>query len=337
MPAAGFAEIIATWLNAEGVTALRAVRRPGSSSREFHFAGVLRRGAEENRLALVVLRGGRDLARENVVEARGSLHHYSAATGAWLISTARIHPTGREEAASEGGAPCALFGGSDLARAMERLGIGMKQHFVTLSDIDFDLLEALGDTGLQSGRPERDQATGPHQQRDRPRDRDREGGRDRDRSRGDGPDRDSTMTDAERDAQSTRSHQPSQVAEFDLLDPSIAEESRLVPEARTWTSGNDGAADGEAGESEDKPSEGSSAVRLAPAIAIGEENDEFDADTIDIEEEDEGDGDSSVSPQDANSEEPWRSEEPKAERKRDPESYQGDDPSERSDDEPVAQ
>ena len=70
LPTAGFAEMIATWLNAEGVMSLRAVRRPGSSGRELHLAGTLRRGAEETRLAVVVLRSGRDTYTPAMLPAR---------------------------------------------------------------------------------------------------------------------------------------------------------------------------------------------------------------------------------------------------------------------------
>ena len=51
---------------------------------------------------------------------RGSLHHYGNATCAWLITTGRIASQAREEASAEGAQPCALFAGSDLARAMEK-------------------------------------------------------------------------------------------------------------------------------------------------------------------------------------------------------------------------
>jgi hypothetical protein len=136
LPTAGFAELIATWLNAEGVMALRAVRRPGSSGRELHLAGTLKRGAEETRLAVVVLRSGRDVDRELVVEVRGSMHHYGGATSAWLVTTARVAAGAREEGAAEHATPCALHSGQDLARSMERLGIGLRQHFIPLCDID---------------------------------------------------------------------------------------------------------------------------------------------------------------------------------------------------------
>jgi len=89
LPTTGFAELIATWLNAEGITALRAVRRPGSTGNELHFAGTRKTGTEELRLAIVVLRGGRDVDREALVDVRGSLHHYGQATAAWILTTGR--------------------------------------------------------------------------------------------------------------------------------------------------------------------------------------------------------------------------------------------------------
>lgn len=60
LPAGGFAELIATWLNSQGVGSLRGVRRPTSSGTEMHFAGVRRPGGpEEVRIGIVVLRGSR--------------------------------------------------------------------------------------------------------------------------------------------------------------------------------------------------------------------------------------------------------------------------------------
>lgn len=269
LPAAGFAELIATWLNGEGVTALRAVRRPGSSGREFHFAGTLKRGAEENRLAFVVLRSGRDIDRETVVEARGSMHHYGSASGSWLISTGRVHPAAREEAASEGGAPVALFGGADLARAMERLGIGLRMHFVALCDVDFDLLEALGDSGeTRRDRDSRDN-------RDRDRDfRQRDADRDRDRR----PQHAREEPAREESGDGEEERPTGENKRFDLLDPEAAEASRLVPEARGWN-------EADADEVEDEE-EQRSTVRVASEGADAEREDELaeDMETDDADE-----------------------------------------------------
>jgi len=166
LPAAGFAEILATWLNAEGVVSLRAIRRPNSSASEFHFAGTLKRGAEETRLAIVVKRDGRDIEREQLVDVRGSLHHYGNANAAWLVTTGRIASGAREEMAVQSAAPCAAFDGMTLAQAMEKVGIGLQQHVVRVTSLDMDLFEALGDTSEarmdreSEARPEREPREG---------------------------------------------------------------------------------------------------------------------------------------------------------------------------------
>ncbi|MCG8555465.1 MAG: HTH domain-containing protein [Proteobacteria bacterium] len=153
LPLTGFAEFIATWLNAEGVASLRAVRRPGSSTNELHFAGTLRRGSEERRLALVVRRDRREITRELVIEARGALHHYGNAGGAWLVTTGQLSSGAREEASSMGAAPVALFDGDALVQAMEALGIGVRLHSVRLTNIDLDFFEALGDSATLARPP----------------------------------------------------------------------------------------------------------------------------------------------------------------------------------------
>lgn len=157
LPVAGFAELIATWLNTEGVSALRAVRRPTSGPQEFHFAGTRRRGPEEERLAIVVLRGVRDIDRETVVRVRGALHHYGNATSAWIVSTGRVSSGARDEVAAITAAPVALFDGLELAAAMESQGIGLRTRSVLVSDLDFDLFEALGgELHLPSAREPRE-------------------------------------------------------------------------------------------------------------------------------------------------------------------------------------
>jgi len=139
----GFVELIASWLNAEGVTGLRAVRPPTARNGEIHLAGTWRRGPEEIRLAIVVFRNGDDLTRERVMEVRGSLHHYGRASAAWLVTTGLVRSGGRDEAVEPGTPPCTLFDGVGLARAFERVGIGFRTHAVSLLSLDDDLLDAL--------------------------------------------------------------------------------------------------------------------------------------------------------------------------------------------------
>ncbi|MBN1652444.1 MAG: restriction endonuclease [Deltaproteobacteria bacterium] len=172
LPTGAFAEIVATWLNAEGVVSLRAVRRSGSSGTQLHFAGTLKRGVEETRLAIVVQRNGRGIDRERVIDVRGALHHYGNASSAWLVSTSRAIDGAREEAAT-GATPCVIFDGIALAEAMERLGIGVKRHTITITNIDFDLFDSLGDRNELRVRNEMD--------RERERDRGRRSRRGRGR------------------------------------------------------------------------------------------------------------------------------------------------------------
>jgi hypothetical protein len=164
LPGAGFAELLATWLNVEGVVALRAVRRPGAQPGELHLAGTLKRGHDETRLAIVARRDGREIGRERVIEVRGALHHYGSASAGWLITTGQVLSGAREEAAVPGTAPVACFDGVGLARAMERVGVGLRRHVVPLTTLDLDLLD-----NLQGNAPPAPRAD------ERPRDERRDG------------------------------------------------------------------------------------------------------------------------------------------------------------------
>jgi hypothetical protein len=265
LPTAGFAEMIATWLNAEGVMSLRAVRRPGSSGRELHLAGTLRRGAEETRLAVVVLRSGRDVDRELVVEVRGSMHHYGGATSAWLVTTARVAPGAREEGAAEHAAPCALLGGQDVARSMERLGIGLRQYFVPLCDIDFDLLETLGDAGLRRERNVREDIR-PQRDDEGRRDQGRDGGRQQ---------REEQQPPA---AARARGEERPATGPLDLLDPEAAEASRLSPDARNWNDNDEGDEEAQASAAEADTAESDEAGEEAAVTAESDEDAELDFD-----------------------------------------------------------
>ncbi|MCB9659069.1 MAG: hypothetical protein H6726_15565 [Sandaracinaceae bacterium] len=146
LPNAGLLELVASWLNAEGVVGLRAVRRPGSQRNEFHLAGTLRQGPHELPLAVIVYREGH-ITRERVVDVRGSLHHYGNARVAWLVGLAQVVSGAREEAAVLDATPCALLDGAGLAEAMERVGVGIVSHQVRLSGIDADLMDMLKGPG----------------------------------------------------------------------------------------------------------------------------------------------------------------------------------------------
>lgn len=167
LPAGGFAELLATWLNHEGVGALRGVRRPGSSGTEMHFAGVRRRGPEEVRIGIVVLRGQREdagapVGRERVTEMRGSAHHYGNATELWIVTTGAVQSGAREEASVQATVPVALFDGLTLAQSMEQARIGMTPVAVMVPSLDLDLFDALRGTVEPPSRDrEREQRPDP--------------------------------------------------------------------------------------------------------------------------------------------------------------------------------
>lgn len=184
LPGAGFAELLASWLNAEGVVSLRAVRRPGAQPGELHLAGTLKRGHDETRLAIIARRDSREINRERVIDVRGAMHYYGNASAAWLITTGQVLSGAREEAAVAGTVPVSNFDGIGMARAMEKLGVGLRRHTIAIATLDLEFMDALrGLDPLASVREERPERA------DRPRDRDRNG---RDRNR----DEQATTTEA---------------------------------------------------------------------------------------------------------------------------------------------
>ncbi|MEM9070940.1 MAG: winged helix-turn-helix domain-containing protein [Myxococcota bacterium] len=179
LPAAGLLELLATWLNAEGVVGLRGVRRPDARPNEFHLAGTLRRGPESIPLALHVVRDA-SLTREKVVEIRGSLHHYGDARVAWLVSLGGVLRGAEEEAATVGSAPVALFGGSRLSEAMELAGVGLRRAPAPLAYLDLELLDALQGPGRSEPVIEEDEDEDEEGKRGRRRRRRRRRRKDRD-------------------------------------------------------------------------------------------------------------------------------------------------------------
>ncbi len=177
LPAAGLMEILATWLNVEGVSALRAIRREGAGRDEFHLAGVARRGTAKVPVAIIICRSAKSLGRERVVEARGSLHHYGNAREAWLITLGQVLSGALEETEVQGAAPVQLFDGNSLAEAMERAGIGLSRHTIPIVSMDLDLLESLGGKRSEGGRRRRrDEDEGRRKRDDEPKGRRRRGG-----------------------------------------------------------------------------------------------------------------------------------------------------------------
>ncbi len=150
---AGFAELMATWLNALGFSALRAVRTPSTADGALRLAGNWRQGLTDVRCGVVIFRNKKSVDASDVVELRGSAHHYGQADLLWLVTTGEVSSPAQEEASFASHAPCVVYDGLSLAKSMEECGVGIRPMLVHASALDFDLLESLG--GVPAPAPER--------------------------------------------------------------------------------------------------------------------------------------------------------------------------------------
>ncbi len=205
LPMAAFAELVATWLNAEGVSALRAVRpREPREWQALHLAGCWTLGLSETRVAVVVIRDRRPVSAKVIMEIRGSIHHYAEASSIWLVTTGSFAADAIEEAKVPGAVQCVLFDGAQLAKAMERFGIGIRTYNVVLDFIDHPLMNDTADQrpsmhGSQHGS-----------QRDRGRQRFNQGGQHQGGQGRHRSDQGGYGSQGERHAQAGRNDQPSE-------------------------------------------------------------------------------------------------------------------------------
>lgn len=160
LPNSSLLEVLATWLNAVGVTSLRGVRRSGAGAGEFHLAGVMRRGQEEVPVAIVIVRDGQ-VGRERVIDVRGSLHRYGDARLAWIVALGNVQGGARDEASEPGGAPVAVYDGMQLARSLEDAGVGVRRFSLPLLMVDFDLFDELRGPGAPQRAPREPQRMEP--------------------------------------------------------------------------------------------------------------------------------------------------------------------------------
>jgi hypothetical protein len=149
LPGHAFVELCVTLLERLGVTGLHAIKFPGASGVEVHFAAVLHSPAgvlpgpmatgDGIRLAVVIRKDGRDLGRERVTELRGSVHHYDNATMGWIFSSGQVLSGAREEATGMATLPVSLLDGGAIARlcAEHDIAVVRSQHPVAIADVDF--------------------------------------------------------------------------------------------------------------------------------------------------------------------------------------------------------
>jgi hypothetical protein len=142
LPHAAFIEVLVMLLERLGITQVRNTRRPGLPQGEMHLSALARRAGEELRVAVMLKRGG-EIGRERVIEMRGSLHHYSDAQAAWVLTTGNVLSGAREEATQASAQPVNLIDGPALGRLMDEHGVGVRHAMVKVPYLDLDLFDAL--------------------------------------------------------------------------------------------------------------------------------------------------------------------------------------------------
>jgi len=141
LPGHAFVELCLSLMERLGVSQFKAVKRQAGG--EAAFTGVQRGPGGEVRVALLLRKDAREISRERVVEARGSLHAFAPATAIWLLTSGQVLSGAREEAQAVGAAPVALFDGVGLARLCEEHGMGVLRTMIPLALADLDFFEAL--------------------------------------------------------------------------------------------------------------------------------------------------------------------------------------------------
>ncbi len=105
-----------------------------------------RMGLTEVRYAVRVIRGGREVRREDVLELRRDLQSHSAQMGV-LLSPSDVTREGKSEAAQAGGALVALLCADALADQLAERGMGVRQRTVTFTEFDPAAFRSLAAAG----------------------------------------------------------------------------------------------------------------------------------------------------------------------------------------------
>jgi hypothetical protein len=94
-----------------------------------------RRGVSDLRVAVRLVRGTREIGRQDVQELRKDLAHYSAQMGL-VLAPGEAGREARAEASGAGQPPVALYVGDALAEEMVAVRVGVQVQMVELVDID---------------------------------------------------------------------------------------------------------------------------------------------------------------------------------------------------------
>src|SRR6266478_3325167 len=102
-----------------------------------------RRGVSDLRVAVKLVRGGREIGRADVQELRKDLAHYSAQMGL-VLAPGEAGRDARSEASAAGQAPVALYAGEALPEEMIACRVGATVQTVEVPDMDEAFFAGLG-------------------------------------------------------------------------------------------------------------------------------------------------------------------------------------------------
>jgi ribonuclease E len=158
---AGFELVCAALLEKMGLRDLRVAKR--SKEGPLYLARQ-RRGLSDLRVAVRLVRGQREVGRQDVQELRKDLAHYSAQMGL-VLAPGEAGREARAEASSAGQAPVALYVGEALAEELVAVRVGVSVQTVELADVD----EAFFAAAAKAAPTHRGPATQPDgERRERP-------------------------------------------------------------------------------------------------------------------------------------------------------------------------
>jgi hypothetical protein len=153
---AAFENLCAALLDKMGMRDVRVAKR--SKEGPLYLARQ-RRGVSDLRVAVKLVRGGREIGRNDVQDLRKDLAHYSAQMGL-VLAPGEAGRDARGEASAAGQAPVALYAGDALPEELIACRVGVTVQTVEVPDLD----EAFF-AGLSQKREERGE--GRHERRHR--------------------------------------------------------------------------------------------------------------------------------------------------------------------------
>src|SRR5437016_9713288 len=128
----GFEQLCAHLLEKMGMRDVRVAKR--SKEGPLYLARQ-RRGVSDLRVAVKLVRGGREIGRADVQELRKDLAHYSAQMGL-VLAPGEAGRDARSEASAAGQAPVALYTGEALPEEMIACRVGVTLQTVEVPDLD---------------------------------------------------------------------------------------------------------------------------------------------------------------------------------------------------------